>query len=88
MLTSPAAITHDTAAACVAHWMSQLPMGDGQVVQLSGAGLQRFDSSALSALLCLRRRLTERNQRLVCTDLPRHLRDLAALYGVDVLLAA
>jgi len=88
MLTFPATLTHADAAACVAHWLSQSPVGQGQVVQLCGSGLQRFDSSALSAVLALRRHLADRGQTLALDGLPPRLTELATLYGVDALLAA
>ncbi len=88
MLTFPATLTHADASACVAHWLSQSPVGQGQVVQLCGSGLQRFDSSALSAVLALRRHLADRGQTLALDGLPPRLTELATLYGVDELLAA
>jgi len=88
MLTFPATLTHADASACVANWVSQLPVGHGQVVRLDGSGLQRFDSSALSALLALRRHLTGHGQTLALDGLPPRLTELATLYGVDALLAA
>ena len=68
--------------------VSQLPVGQGQVVRLDGSGLQRFDSSALSAVLALRRCLADRGQTLALEGLPPRLTELATLYGVDALLAA
>lgn len=88
MLTFPATLTHAEAPACVARWVDQLPAGSGPVVQLSGASLQRFDSSALSAVLALRRHLADKGQGLELVNLPRRLSELATLYGVDELLAA
>ena len=88
MLTFPATLTHADASACVAHWVSQLPVGQGQVVRLDGSGLQRFDSSALSAVLALRRHLAGQGQTLAFDGLPPRLTELATLYGVDALLAA
>jgi phospholipid transport system transporter-binding protein len=88
MLTMPSTLTHANAHACVAQWLTQLPMGDGQVVRLEGGVLERFDSSALSAVLALRRHLTSRHQTLDLVDLPPRLGELAALYGVDEWLAA
>ena len=88
MLMLPDTLTHATASACVAQWLGQLPMGEGQAVRLDGAALRRFDSSALSALLALRRHLVGRGQSLELVALPPRLSELASLYGVDELLAA
>jgi phospholipid transport system transporter-binding protein len=88
MLTMPPTLTHANAHTCVAQWLTQLPVGDGQVVQLGGGALERFDSSALSAVVALRRHLAGRNQTLDLVDLPPRLGELATLYGVDEWLAA
>lgn len=88
MLTLPSTLTHDEAPACLALWLTQLPMGQGQAVQLDGSALQRFDSSALSLLLALRRHLLARGQTLSLVAVPPRLAELATLYGVDELLAA
>lgn len=86
MLKLPEVLTQAEANACLADWLSQLPMGDGPVT-LNGAGLQRFDSAALAALLELCRHLHAQRRVLVLEAAPARLQDLAALYGVDELLA-
>lgn len=88
MLAFPAALTHDEASACLGQWLAQLPTAHTQTVFLDGSGLQRFDSSALSSVLALRRFLLVRGQTLSLTDLPLGLTELATLYGVDELLTA
>jgi phospholipid transport system transporter-binding protein len=88
MLTLPSTLTHANAHTCVAQWLTQLPMGHGQVVRLDGGALERFDSSALSAVLALRRHLANRGQTLEPVNLPPRLGELATLYGVGEWLAA
>jgi phospholipid transport system transporter-binding protein len=60
---------------------------DATVVVHAGS-LQVFDSSALSVLLELRRRLLAQGKDLRVSGWPRRLEDLASLYGVRDLLAA
>lgn len=57
-------------------------------VVVSGAALQRFDSSALAVLLELRRQCQSVGKQLQVTGLPKQLLDLAGLYGVAELLPA
>jgi phospholipid transport system transporter-binding protein len=60
---------------------------DATVVVHAGS-LQVFDSSALSVLLELRRRLLTQGKAMRVSGWPRRLEDLASLYGVHELLAA
>jgi phospholipid transport system transporter-binding protein len=60
------------------------PVGESFVVDASG--LTQFDSSALAALLELRRGLQARQQGLRLVGAPGRLLELAALYGVTELL--
>lgn len=87
MLKLPVQLTHADATRCVSAWLSQLPMGTG-AVQVHAGELERFDSSALAALLALRRTLLERGQSLELVATPPRLKELASLYGVQELLAA
>ena len=87
MLKLPAQLTHDDAVSCLSAWLAQLPMGTG-AVQVDAGDLDRFDSSALAALLALRRSLLERGQGLELVATPPRLKELATLYGVSELLAA
>ena len=87
MLKLPPKLTHNDAAACVSAWLSQLPMGTG-AVQVHAGDLEQFDSSALAALLALRRTLLGRGQSLELVATPPRLKELATLYGVSELLAA
>jgi len=86
MLKLPAVLTHAEATACLADWLSQLPLGDGPVA-VDGQALERFDSAALAVLLELRRHLHGQRRGLALEAAPARLQDLAALYGVDELLA-
>lgn len=86
MLKLPAVLTHTEANACLAAWLSQLPLGEGPVA-VNGEELQRFDSAALATLLELRRHLHAQRRGLVLEAAPPRLQELAALYGVDELLA-
>ncbi len=86
MLTMPAQLTHGQANACLAQWLSQLPLGDGPV-HLNAQALRHFDSTALAVLLELRRHLHSQRRGLVLDDAPPRLRELSALYGVDELFA-
>jgi phospholipid transport system transporter-binding protein len=86
MLRLPAELTHAQADACLAQWLSQLPMGTGPVV-VDGSDLRQFDSTALALLLELRRHLLGRGQVLQLEAIPPRLGELATLYGVDELLA-
>lgn len=84
-LRLPERLTHGEVGAwletCRSHW----PAGEG-VVQLDAAALRHFDSSALAALLELRRWALSRQQVLRLDGAPPRLAELAALYGVDALL--
>lgn len=86
MLTVPIQLTHAKAQACLADWLSRVPVGRGAVVTLNAANLQHFDSSALAVLLALRRELVARGQQLVLEQVPFRLSELAVLYGVGELL--
>lgn len=86
MLSTPTQLTHANAQACLADWLSRVPVERGAVVTLHAAGLQQFDSSALAVLLALRRDVLGRGQHFVLAQVPPRLTELAALYGIDELL--
>lgn len=88
MLQFPATLTHDRATACLSGWLAQLPADTAATVDLDASHLNAFDSTALAVVLELRRHLLSRNQALHLVGTPRRLSDLAALYGVEELLAA
>jgi len=83
----PNTLLHPHAASWVQQALSaahQLPAD--QRLTVDAAALTRFDSSALSALLELRRGLQARHQSLQLVAATPRLLELAALYGVTELL--
>ena len=54
---------------------------------VDASALIRFDSAALAVLLACRRQVLSGGKQFVINGLPKRLADLAALYGVDPLLA-
>jgi phospholipid transport system transporter-binding protein len=87
MLKLPAQLTHDQVAPCLRQWRGQWPLGDGPVL-LDASALTRFDSSALAVVLDLRRQALAQGRVLELVAAPARLMELAALYGVDELLAS
>lgn len=87
MLSLPVELTHDLAKVCLAQLASGVDAEASPVV-VSGTALERFDSSALAVLLELRRVCLRADKTLVVEDLPKHLSDLATLYGIEGLLPA
>lgn len=85
MLNLPVELTHDQAKACLAQLVGGLGV-EGASVTVNAKALERFDSSALAVLLELRRTCAREGKTLVVQDLPRHLGDLATLYGIEGLL--
>jgi phospholipid transport system transporter-binding protein len=64
-------------------WARRLP----GLCTVDASALQSFDSSALAVLLEARRRAIESGRPFGVQGMPPRLRQLAALYGVDGLLA-
>ena len=60
----------------------------GPIVSLDASALRVFDTSAVSVLLELRKRLMAQGKTLAVTQWPKRLRDLVGLYGVADLLPA
>lgn len=60
----------------------------GPVVSIDASALKVFDTSAVSVLLELRKRLMAQGKTLAVTQWPKRLRDLVGLYGVSELLPA
>jgi phospholipid transport system transporter-binding protein len=87
VLSLPAELTHDVAKDCLAQLVSKLDTEASPVV-VSATDLERFDSSALAVLLELRRTCLRADKTLVVQSLPKHLSDLATLYGIEGLLPA
>ena len=88
MIALPAELTQEQAASCLQTMQQGLSSEAGPEVVVSGAALQRFDSSALAVLLDLRRQCQSSGKQFAVTDLPRQLLDLAGLYGIAELLHA
>lgn len=86
MLTLPVEITYACAARCLPALVAAVQKETGAVVRVDAAPLVRFDSSALSVLLALRRACVRDGKRFVAENLAPHLQELAALYGVSALL--
>ena len=88
MIALPAELTQEQASACLQTIVQGLSSEPGPQMLVSGAALQRFDSSALAVLLDLRRQCQSSGKQFAVTGLPQQLLDLAGLYGVDELLPA
>jgi phospholipid transport system transporter-binding protein len=65
-----------------------LKLQPGPVVSLDASALRVFDTSAVSVLLELRKRLKAQGKTLAVTQWPKRLLDLVGLYGVSDLLPA
>ena len=85
MLSLPAELTHDLATACLAQLVAGMGAEASPVV-VDATPLQRFDSSAVAVLLELRRTCLRSGKTLVVQGQPKHLSDLATLYGIEALL--
>ena len=83
MAFSPASLTMEDAAATVRAGLQALAGGE---TAIDLASLQRFDSSAVAALLEWQRAAASRGVTLQITHLPAGLDSLARLYGVAHLL--
>ena len=62
-----------------------LPLPRDGVVDCGNIGA--FDSAAVAVLLALKRRAADEGKRIVFAGLPARLEALAALYGVEEILA-
>ena len=78
------------AAACaLLAWAGWLHAAEGvtaQQVLVDASAVKVFDSSALAVLLACRRAALEAGKQLVVEGLPKGLKSMAVLYGVDGLL--
>jgi phospholipid transport system transporter-binding protein len=87
----PEVLTHSQAAVWCdsARTVLQLAAeGGDRSVQLDAAALAQFDSSALAAVLVLRREAAALGLALQVQHLPSRASELADLYGVGELLTA
>lgn len=84
-LRLPADLTHLQARQCLEVLTRALPLAPAVVVDASA--LERFDSSALAVLLALRRRSQAAGKPFAVQGLSARLGALAAVYGVEALLA-
>jgi phospholipid transport system transporter-binding protein len=87
-LELPVRLTLAEADQTLARLGGELASQSEATVVVNAGSLQVFDSSALSVLLELRRRLLAQGKALQVNGWPRRLEDLASLYGVHELLAA
>lgn len=85
MLSLPVELTHDQAKACLAQLVAGMD-AEGASVVVDAKALEHFDSSALAVLLELRRVCMRTGKSLVVQGSPKHLTDLATLYGIEGLL--
>ncbi len=79
---------HPQAAACRVQLVQAMAATQDRVVLLDASALEEFDSSALAVLLACRRQAQALGRSLQVQGLSDRLRELAALYGVQVLLQA
>jgi phospholipid transport system transporter-binding protein len=88
VLRLPAVLMHPQAAACRVQLVQAMAATQDRVVLLDASALEEFDSSALAVLLACRRQAQALGRSLQVQGLSDRLRELAALYGVQVLLQA
>ncbi len=83
----PQTLMHAQADACVATLTQALQSCEpGSVLEVDAGGLQRFDSSALSVILELRRRAQASGCAVRVLQAPDRLQVLSRLYGVEALV--
>ncbi len=86
VLTMPETLLHKHAPACLAQWAAQCKTVASSVVNVDASALTAFDSSALAALLGLRREVLAQGGTLQISGMTSRFRELARLYGVLDLL--
>ena len=87
-LVLPATLTLNQANAFVLAQSKVIAADAAAQVTVDASALNQFDSSALAALLALRREALGAGKTFWVTGKSRRLHDLAALYGVESLLGA
>lgn len=87
MLVLPAEITHVHAQTCLDMLHKAARAEAGPLVLVDATALVRFDSSALAVLLECRRECLHDGKQFAVRGLSDRLRELAALYGIEALLA-
>lgn len=97
MLVLPAQLTHDSVADALRLFEQTIQMTEQErakadpvpkvtPLEIDGAALVHFDSSAVALLLACRRLAQKQGRRLVFQAMPEKLLSLATLYGVADLL--
>lgn len=86
MLVLPQVVTHQEAPACLNMCLRQIDTLDGPI-EADASQLRTFDSSLLAVLLACKRHATKQGKYFVAHDLPTQLQDLAAVYGIEGLIA-
>ncbi|MDW5444062.1 STAS domain-containing protein [Polaromonas sp. SM01] len=84
----PDQLTHDLAVPALLALKQALAAQTGAAVVADASALRIFDSSALAVLLDCRREVLAAGKTFSVQGLPERLRQLAGLYGVEVLLPA
>ena len=93
MLLLPATLTHGQVRDTLRLFRETLDQasksngGEAVLLTVDGSALQHFDSSALAVLLECQRMAKAKGRAFAVKSLPPKLQALAALYGVDGLLA-
>jgi phospholipid transport system transporter-binding protein len=88
VLHLPQELTYRQARECLLRLRPLVAGHAAQQVPVDASAVRVFDSSALAVLLACRRCALEAGKQLLVVGLPEGLRSMAALYGVDGLLAA
>ena len=85
-LQLPKELTYRQARECLLRLRPLVASHAAQQVQVDASAVKVFDSSALAVLLACRRAALEAGKQLVVEGLPKGLKSMAVLYGVDGLL--
>ncbi|WP_027014008.1 STAS domain-containing protein [Comamonas composti] len=85
-LELPRELTYRQARNCLLQLRPKVEAAQAQQVVMDASRIEVFDSSALAVLLACRRAAQEAGKQLLVKGLPKGLRSMAVLYGVDGLL--